>query len=73
METFTAVTRRVGNSVGLLIPRKILEKEKLSTGFEVEVTISPCVSDDLFGKFRKRLSKKDLDDFVEENKDAWGN
>lgn len=72
METFTTTTRKVGNSVGLLIPNEVLEKENVSAGWEVEVTISARVSDDLFGKFKKKLSKGDLDDFVEENKDAWG-
>ncbi|MBN2518480.1 MAG: hypothetical protein JXB14_06530 [Candidatus Altiarchaeota archaeon] len=72
METFTTTTRKVGNSVGLLIPKEVLEKENMSEGWDVEVTISAKVSDNLFGRFKDRWSARDVGSFVEGNKDAWG-
>jgi antitoxin component of MazEF toxin-antitoxin module len=71
METFTTTARRVGNSVGVLIPKEVLEREKLTEGGEVRISISSSIDESLFGRFKGRLSTKGLDDFVRGNKDAW--
>lgn len=73
MESFIATTRKVGNSLGVLIPKEVFEKENLSEGGQVRVSISPKMDTDLFGRFKGRLSIKNLDEFTKENKDAWGN
>jgi antitoxin component of MazEF toxin-antitoxin module len=72
MESFTATTRKVGNSVGVLIPKEVLEKENLQEGGQVRISIAPKMDENLFGRFKGRFSIDDLDDFVAENKDAWG-
>jgi len=72
MEVFTTTTRKVGNSVGVLIPKEILKKERLTEGGEVRISISSIIDEGLFGRFKDRLSTESLDDFIRENKDAWG-
>jgi len=72
MESFSATTRKVGNSVGLLIPAEMLEKSKLKTGQKVRVTISPMIDERIRGRFSGHWTAKDLDDFMKERKDAWG-
>lgn len=72
MESFEAVTRKVGNSVGLLIPATSVEKEKLKVGQKVRVTIARRVEDNLFGRLKGLWSAKDLDEMVEEDRHAWG-
>ncbi len=71
MESFTATTRKVGNSVGVLIPKDVLENQRIPAGMRVRITIAPKVEENLFGCF-KDIPIDDLDDFVAENKDAWG-
>jgi antitoxin component of MazEF toxin-antitoxin module len=73
MESFTATARKVGNSVGVLIPKEVLERQRLSEGSEVRISIAPKMDESLFGRFKGRFSIDDLDAFVAENKDAWGN
>ena len=72
MESFEAMTRKVGNSVGVLIPAETLGKERLKAGQKVRVTIAKRVDDNLFGRFKGFCTPKELDKMVRENKDAWG-
>ena len=72
MESFTTNTRKIGNSIGLLIPKEIIEKENLPEGGKVRISIAPEMEEKIFGRF-KDIAIDDLDDFVAENKDAWGN
>ena len=38
-ELFKAKLRRIGTSVGLLVPKLVIEEEKLKVGQEVEVSL----------------------------------
>lgn len=38
-ETFTAKVRPIGSSLCVIIPRKIVEKEKIKPGKEIEVSV----------------------------------
>jgi antitoxin component of MazEF toxin-antitoxin module len=72
MESFDTMTRKVGNSVGVLIPAEAVEREKITPGREVRVTIATKVPEDIRGRFKGLWSAKDLDEMVEEDKHAWG-
>jgi antitoxin component of MazEF toxin-antitoxin module len=72
MERFITTTRKVGNSLGLLIPSEVIDRAEIGNGAKVEVTISTPVKNELFGKFKNRFSTADLDNFIKDNKDAWG-
>ncbi len=72
METFVAKTRKVGNSLGLLIPGETVERERISVGQEVRVNLSSKPGRNIFGRFKDLYTQEELDEFVKENKDAWG-
>jgi len=72
MESFNTMTRKVGNSVGVLIPAASLERGGLELGQEVRVTIAPVIKESIRGRFKGLCTPEELDEFVKENKNAWG-
>ncbi len=65
------MTRRVGNSVGLLIPSEAVEKEKIAIGREIMVTVAATVPEDIRGRFKGLWTAKELDEMAEEDRNAW--
>ncbi len=72
MEIFNAMTRKVGNSVGILIPAESMGRGGIGVGQEVRVTVAPLIKESIRGRFKGLCTPEELDEFVRENKDAWG-
>lgn len=67
-ELFKSKVRSVGSSLGILIPKKIIESDKIKAGDEVEVSLFLSLSkaerekmiDELFGWAKRAAGKKQL-------------
>ena len=45
MQTFTGRLRPVGNSLGILLPKKALDELRMREGDEIEVALLPALKD----------------------------
>jgi len=76
-ESFKAKVRNVGTSLGVLIPKWIVEADKIRINDEVEVSLVRTLSKDgrkkmikeLFGWAKKTSGKKKLPTFERDRKD----
>ncbi len=62
MEQIHTKVRRWGNSFGIVLPMRVVEKENLKEGAEITITIKPkeiTKVKDVFGILKKEL--KDID------------
>lgn len=60
-------TIQIGNSVGVIIPKSVLEENKIKVGDKIQVDIKPVKKSagGVDGKFMKMA-----DEFIEEHKDV---
>lgn len=76
MEQIKTKIKKWGNSFGVIIPREIIENEKLSENSEIMITIQPqryTTVGDIFGVLKgKRKSKKSTQEIMDEiDKELW--
>ncbi len=75
MEQVDAKVKRWGNSFGIILPVRVVEKENLSEGKEIIVTIQSKEKTkvkDVFGILKKELSKVDTQKALREvDKAFW--
>ncbi len=63
--------RRIGNSLGVILPKDEVEAQGLEEGDEVEVSVRPALTlDDLWGRVKDpELSVDELNDLADEGED----
>ncbi len=62
--------RRIGNSLGIIIPKEEVDAEKIREGDLVEVEVQRCISlKDMFGSVKFRKTAQELKD---EMRREWG-
>jgi len=75
MEQIDAKVKKWGNSFGIVLPMKVIEKEKLREGKEVTVTIRPrkiTKVKDIFGILKEELKNVDTQKALREvDKAFW--
>lgn len=68
-ETFKAKVRNVGTSLGVLIPKEVVAKEKIKTGEEIEVTMLKTNAKNIKELLKLFGSAKGAKPFKREHKD----
>lgn len=65
------IVRRVGNSLGLILPKGIVAEKRLQPNDEVDVQVERAVTfDEIFGCLQdSKLSVKELNDLSNEGED----
>ncbi|MFQ5531823.1 MAG: AbrB/MazE/SpoVT family DNA-binding domain-containing protein [Candidatus Nanoarchaeia archaeon] len=58
MERITTKVKKWGNSLGVILPKKVVNSENIKEGLEVNITIQP----------KNKMTVKDLFEFAEKNK-----
>lgn len=70
MESVTAKARKWGNSIGVILPREVVEKVGIKEGSDVELLVSARrqnVLKELFGSMKgKAKDKRPLAEFMKE-------
>lgn len=63
--------RRIGNSLGVILPKDEVEAQGLEEGDEVEVSVRPALTfEDLQGRFKDpELTVDELNDLADEGED----
>jgi antitoxin component of MazEF toxin-antitoxin module len=74
MEQIKTKVKKWGNSLGIIIPKTIIDKEKLKENNEIIITIQPkrfTTVRDIFG-ILKRKSKKNTQEILDEiDRELW--
>ena len=74
MEQIRTIVRKWGNSFGIVLPKKIVETEKIRDGLEVCITIHPAEKTkvrDIFGSLRLKTKKTTEQVMKEIDEDFW--
>jgi hypothetical protein len=69
MEKIECKPRRWGNSLGIAIPKKIVEKEGISPGRPITITLNP--KPDLNGLFGSLKFSKTAQQMKDEEREGW--
>lgn len=65
-----AVLRRIGNSIGLVLPKDYVRAKKLRAGDEVDIEVAPAAAlASVRGALKVKLSTDKLNDLVDEGED----
>jgi len=74
METKEVKVKKWGNSFGIIIPKEIVDKEKIKEGVTVRINLqtkNKTKAGDIFGLLKGKLG--DTEKLMKEvNKDLWG-
>lgn len=68
METTKAMVRKWGNSLGIVLPKEIINKQNIKEGSELEILINlktKTKAGDIFGILKGKLTR-DTDDLLKE-------
>ncbi|MBI2452544.1 AbrB/MazE/SpoVT family DNA-binding domain-containing protein [Candidatus Pacearchaeota archaeon] len=60
MEKLNAIVKKWGNSFGIVLPKKLVEKERIKEGIEITITISPknkTKVKDIFGILKGKIRR----------------
>jgi antitoxin component of MazEF toxin-antitoxin module len=68
-EAFKAKVRNVGTSLGILIPKSVIDKEKIRSGEKVEITLLKSNGKNIEEILKLFGSAKGASSFKRENKD----
>ncbi len=75
MEKANVQVRKWGNSFGVILPKKIIDEEKIKEGMEIEITIQSkhkTKVKDIFGILKGKLKRPTEDILREVDKELWG-
>ena len=66
------VTKKWGNSIGVVIPKEVVEKEGIKVEQQVSIEVRPMKNSlaELFGKYKTNKSTQEIKD--ELRKELWG-
>ena len=74
MEKTLARVKKWGNSLGIVLPKSLVENQKLKEGVEIEITIRPknvTKVKDIFGILKGKTKKSTAEIMKEVDKDFW--
>ena len=68
----TVITKKWGNSIGLIIPKEVVEKEGIKVEQKVSLEVKPMKNSlaELFGKYKTNKPTQQIKD--ELKKELWG-
>jgi len=72
MEQINAKVKRWGNSLGIILPREVVTKEKLDEGTEIEILVVPKHATkvkDVFGILKGKLHRPTKEVLAEVDRD----
>mgnify|MGYP001604612244 CR=1 FL=1 len=75
METINIKVKKWGNSFGIILPKKMIDKKEIKEGTEIEITIQTkgkTKVKDIFGIMKEKLKKPTDEIMKETDKDLWG-
>lgn len=72
MATATVVAKKWGNSIGVIIPKEVVEKEGIKVDKPVQIEVKPVKNPlaELFGKYKTNKPTQQIKD--ELKKELWG-
>ena len=67
----TVVTKKWGNSIGIVIPKEVVEKEGIKVKQQVSIEVKPAKNPfaELFGKYKTGRSVQDIKNEI--RKELW--
>ena len=67
-------TKKWGSSLGIVIPKAVVEELHLSENQEVEIVVRPAINplQELFGLAKRRGIKKSTEEIIKETRKALG-
>ena len=75
MQKINTKVKKWGNSLGIILPRRIVSSEQIKEGSEINIIVeskNKTKVKDLFGILKGKL-KKDTDEIMEEiDRELWG-
>lgn len=74
MEQITTKVKKWGNSFGIILPRKLIDAEKIQEGTEIEISLSlknKTKGKDIFGLLKGKIKKPTKQIMKEVDKELW--
>ena len=74
MERLTTKVKKWGNSFGVILPKKIVDADKIKEGMEITIVIQPSHKTkvkDVFGILKGKLKKRTQEILDEVDKELW--
>lgn len=75
MEKTSAKVKRWGNSFGVILPKSLIENQKIREGMEIELVVKPLNKtkvEDIFGILKGKI-KRSTADLLKEVDEDFGN
>ena len=75
MEKINATVKKWGNSFGIILPKYLIESQKLREGSNINIVIQPrnkTKVKDIFGIMKGKLKRDTAEVLKEVDRDFWG-
>ncbi len=74
MERIKAITKKWGNSFAVILPKKLVDTQRIEEGTEITITIEPIKKTrvkDIFGIMKEKLKRNTQQVMDEIDRDFW--